>query len=76
MNEILKKQESYYEWASIFMDILDMSLEFMSCSFRHISKRANELAHNLAKAHREQEDRRIWRIALPPSLCNYELLST
>ena len=76
VTEILKKQGFYCERAGIFMDILYISLEFESCSFRHISQNANELAHNLAKLHSESDDRKIWTKALPLSLCNYELLTT
>ena len=44
--------------------------------FSHISRTANVLAHNIAKVHCELGEHRIWMNALPPSICNPDILTT
>ena len=75
VNEIAKKQDSFCEWASILQDIQDLSLEFSSCSFRHVNREVNELAHSIARVPCDIGDRKIWRRILSPHLCNYDLIS-
>ena len=70
-----RKKLFFCEWASIFQDIHDLSFEFVSCSFGHVNRTLNALAHNLARVHCEVGVRNIWKRFLPPSLCNVELLS-
>ena len=70
VQEILRRQDSLCEWGSILMDIQDRSLEFNQCSFRHINRFANVLAHNLSKVYCEVGEHNIWRNSLPPSMCN------
>ena len=48
VSEISKKDESYCEWDCFLSEILDLSLEYESCDFYHISRKANTLAHNIA----------------------------
>ena len=36
VTEILKKNETLCEWDGIISDILDLSLDFESCSFSHV----------------------------------------
>ncbi|XWS27613.1 hypothetical protein CRYUN_Cryun26dG0131800 [Craigia yunnanensis] len=49
INEISRRQESLSKWGSYLLVIMDRSLDFASCSFKHIKRSANGLAHNLAK---------------------------
>ena len=75
VNELRKEKASFCEWASIFQDIHDLSFEFVSCSFGHVNRTVNVLAHNLARVHYEVRDRKIWKRVLPHSFCNSKLLS-
>ena len=75
VNELQKEKASFCECASIFQDIQDLSFEFVSCSFGHVNRTINTLAHNLARVHCGVGVRNIWRRFLPPSLCNVEFLS-
>ena len=59
VNEMIKKQDSFYECASIFQDIQYLSLEFVSYSVRHVDRGVNVLAHNIAKVQCEIGDRKI-----------------
>ena len=59
VNEIAKKQDSFCVWASILQDIQDLSLEFSSCSFRHVNREVNELAHSIARVHCDIGDRKL-----------------
>ena len=70
IKEITKKQESFCEWSSLLFDILDLSTEFESCVFYHVSRKVNGLAHNIARFHCELGNHRIWRNALSPLICN------
>ena len=76
IKEITKKQDTFCEWISILFDILELSADFESCSFYHISRSANVLAHNIAKFQCELGNHRIWRNALPPLTCNPDSFST
>ena len=70
--EISKKDDSYYEWDCFISEILDLSLEYESCDFFHISRKANNLAHNIAKSECILGEHRIWRNELPPLICNLD----
>ena len=76
VREISKKEESFCEWNSIFMDILELSFDFEHCVFSHINRMANGLTHNLAKFQYELSEYKTWRNALPPSICNPNSIST
>ena len=70
VKEINKKESSSSEWGSIIMDIVDYFSEFDYCGICHVTRKANILAHNLAKYHCDLGDHRLWRDALPPFMCN------
>ena len=70
VKEINKKEPSSSEWGSIIMDIMDYFSEFDYCGICHVTRKANILAHNLAKYHCDLGDHRLWRDALPPFMCN------
>ena len=70
VKEISQKDESLCEWGSLIKDIQDMSIDFNSCSFNHINRCANVIAHNLAQIECAIGEQMVWRNSLPPSLCN------
>ena len=74
VKEINKKESSSSEWGSIIMDILELSSEFKFCGISHVTRKANILAHNLAKYHCDLGNHRIWRDTLPPFMCNPDAL--
>ena len=68
--EITKKNDSFCQWDCLLSDILELSLEFNSCFFSHVSRYANTFAHNIAKVQCQLGEHKIWRNSLPQSLCN------
>ena len=57
------------------MDI-DISLEFVTCGFSHVSRKANTLAHNLAEYQCELGEHRFMQGCFTPSICNPDVLSS
>ena len=53
VTKISKNDDSFCEWNNILTDINDISLDYDSCFFSHISRIANALAHNIVKYHCE-----------------------
>ena len=74
VREILKKKESFCEWGSVITDIQELALEFESCIISHVKRKANHLAHNLAKYPCDLGEYRLWWEALPPSVCNPDVI--
>ena len=70
VKEVLKKDESFCEWGSVIVDIQDISLEFESCMFYHVNRKANAVAHNLAKYQCQFGEHKLWWDAFTPSVCN------
>ena len=70
IQEILKQKSSFCEWKSLISDIIDLSMEFISCKFSHVKRLANMCAHNIAQSSCELGDRIIWRNTLPFLFCN------
>ncbi|XWS52260.1 hypothetical protein CRYUN_Cryun11dG0053300 [Craigia yunnanensis] len=70
VKEIAQREESLCEWGSLIKDIQERSMDFNLCSFKHINRCANVLAHNLAKVDCEIGAQKMWRNSLPPSFCN------
>ena len=70
IKEITKAQDTFSEWSSFLMEIVNMSTEFELCSFNYVSRRANVMAHNMAKIQWELGEHRIRRNPLPPMFCN------
>ena len=64
VKEISKKDES------LLSHILELSLDFNSCLFSHISRTSNSLAHSIAKVKCDVGEHRIWEVSLPPCVCN------
>ncbi|XVF03830.1 hypothetical protein REPUB_Repub05bG0026500 [Reevesia pubescens] len=75
IKELSKKQDTMWEWGSLVIDIIDMSLECSECLFAHINRSANVLAHNLSKCFCIAGDSRMWWRSLPPTDCNSDSLS-
>ena len=73
IQKISKRRDSLREWGCFIMDILDRSLDFNHCFFKHICRSANGLTHNLTKFYCEVGEHRIWRNYLPLSICNPDL---
>ena len=76
VREISKKEDFLFEWNSILMDILDLSLDYEHGVITHVSRRVNGLAHNLAKVQCELGEYKIWRNSLPSFICNPDFFST
>ena len=70
VKEITSKEESLSEWGCFIKDIQERSLDFNLCSFKHINRYANVLAHNLAKVDCEIGEQKVWRNSLSPNFCN------
>ena len=49
IQEITKQLETFSVWEGIFSDIIGFSVDCSFCTFTHIRRSANGLAHNLAK---------------------------
>ena len=47
VQKIAKKQDSLYEWNSIILDIVKLSVDFDFYFITHVNRLANTLAHNL-----------------------------
>ena len=67
VKEIESKKDSMSEWGCFIKDIQERSLDFHLCSFKHINRCANVLAHNLAKVDCDVREQKIWRNSLPPN---------
>ena len=74
IHEIEKHHNSFCLWESIISDIVDNSVSFGQCCFKHIRRSANKCAHNVAKLQCELNNSFVWRNSIPPSLCNPDLL--
>ena len=48
IQEILKQKSSFCEWECLISNIIDLSMEFISCKFSHVKRLANKCAHNIA----------------------------
>ena len=66
VREIEKQRESFCEWESIILDILEISREFWSCKFSHTRRSANSFAHNMARLGTVLGDFYVWRNSWPP----------
>ncbi|XWS63953.1 hypothetical protein CRYUN_Cryun06bG0145800 [Craigia yunnanensis] len=58
----------------LLVDIMDRFSAFAFCSFKHICRSVNDLAHNLAQIECDVGEHRMWRGFLPPFVCNPDLL--
>ena len=72
MHEVSKGQNSFCEWESIIVDIVNLSLECQSCSFKHVRRFANAFVDNLAQMPCNVGDLKVWRNSLPSSFCNLD----
>ena len=75
ITEISKKNNSFCQWDCLLSNILELSLNFNSCYFSHVSRSSITLAHNIAKVQCQLGEHRIWRNSLPQSLCNPDVMS-
>ena len=62
VKQISKRDEFYCEWDGLLSDILELSLDFNSCFFRHISRTSNTLAHNISKVQSDVGEHKIWEV--------------
>ena len=53
---------------SLVVDILDVVSSCDSCEFVHVSRKANTLAHNIAKIEGSVEGYYVWEGSLPPDI--------
>ena len=67
---ILKKEESFCEWESVISDVQKLALEFEPSIISHVKRNFNHLAHNLTKYPCDLGEHRLWWEALPPFICN------
>ncbi|XWS24889.1 hypothetical protein CRYUN_Cryun27aG0023800 [Craigia yunnanensis] len=48
IQEIKKQNENFFVWECIISDIIGLAMECSSCSFNHVRRSANGLAHSLS----------------------------
>ena len=75
IREVENTSQSSCEWEGISVDIRKYAHAFQMCSFRHIRRNSNVLAHRIASLTNVFEDYKAWRQTLPLSICNPDIVS-